>query len=58
MDLAGARERGVMLMSSRYFFHKHRDWQGFRINLGGEPQQLSKALARLHAHWRHSRLGA
>ena len=58
MDLAGAGEQGVMLMSSRHFFHEHPDWLGFRINLGGGPQQLSKAFARLHTLWRHSSLGA
>jgi aspartate/methionine/tyrosine aminotransferase len=52
-DLAGAREQGVMLMDSRYFLHEHPDWLGFRINLGGVPQQLSKAFARLHTLWRH-----
>lgn len=57
MDLAGAREQGVMLMDSRYFFHEHPDWLGFRINLGGDPQQLSKALARLQTLWRHDRQG-
>jgi hypothetical protein len=54
-DLAGAQQQGVMLMDSRYFLHEHPDWLGFRINLGGEPQQLSKAFARLHALWRQGR---
>lgn len=58
MDLAGAREQGVMLMDSRYFFHEHPDWLGFRINLGADPQQLSRAFVRLHTLWRHNRRDA
>jgi len=54
-DLAGARQQGVMLMSSRYFLHEHPDWLGFRINLGGDSQQLSKAFARLPTLWRQGR---
>lgn len=57
MDLAGAREQGVMLMDSRYFFHEHPDWLAFRINLGGNPHQLSKAFARLLTLWRQGRQG-
>jgi histidinol-phosphate/aromatic aminotransferase/cobyric acid decarboxylase-like protein len=53
-DLAGAREQGVMLMDSRYFFHEHPDWLGFRINLGSDLRQLSKGFARLHTLWRHN----
>ena len=56
-DLAGARQHGVMLMSSRYFFHEHPDWLAFRINLGGDPHQLSKAFARLPTLWRQGRHG-
>lgn len=56
-DLASARQQGVMLMDSRYFFHEHPDWRGFRINLGGDPQQLSKAFAQLQALWRQGRQG-
>jgi hypothetical protein len=56
-DLAGARQQGIMLMSSRYFFHEHPDWLAFRINLGGDPHQLSKAFARLPTLWRQGRHG-
>jgi histidinol-phosphate/aromatic aminotransferase/cobyric acid decarboxylase-like protein len=56
-DLAGARQQGVMLMDSRYFLHEHPDWLGFRINLGGDPQQLSKAVAQLQTLWRQDRQG-
>ncbi|MGE5335014.1 MAG: aminotransferase class I/II-fold pyridoxal phosphate-dependent enzyme [Nitrososphaerota archaeon] len=57
MGLAAARQQGVMLMNSRYFFHEHPDWHGFRINLGGDPQHLSKALARLQTLWWQGRQG-
>ena len=56
-DRVAARQLGVMLMSSHYFFHEHRDWQGFRINLGGDSHQLSKAFARLQTLWRQGRQG-
>ncbi|HKW23651.1 MAG TPA: aminotransferase class I/II-fold pyridoxal phosphate-dependent enzyme [Ktedonobacterales bacterium] len=56
-DLVAAQQQGVMLMSSRYFFHEHPDWLGFRINLGGDSQQLSKAFAQLQALWRQGRQG-
>jgi aspartate/methionine/tyrosine aminotransferase len=56
-DLVAARQQGVMLMNSRYFFHEHPEWLGFRINLGGDPHQLSKALARLQTLWRQGHQG-
>lgn len=49
-SIAFARETGVMLMSSEYFYHEHPEWIGFRLNLCGASDQMQVALRRVTTH--------
>lgn len=42
-----AREQGVLLMTSNYFYHEYPDWQGFRINLAGCAIQAREGVTRV-----------
>ena len=42
-----AREQGVLLMTSDYFYHYHPAWQGFRMNLSCCPIQAREGIARV-----------
>jgi len=44
-----ARERGVLLMTSGYFYHQSEDWLGFRLNLCGDPASAQEAITRVFA---------
>ncbi|SRR5579883_26035 len=48
-SLAIARERGVLLMTSEYFYHHSSTWLGFRLNLCGDPWRTCEALERVLA---------
>jgi histidinol-phosphate/aromatic aminotransferase/cobyric acid decarboxylase-like protein len=42
-----ARTVGVLTMDSSYFFHQHRGWIGFRVNLSGRQEDITEAIARV-----------
>jgi aspartate/methionine/tyrosine aminotransferase len=44
---AVARELGVLLMTSEYFYHWGEDWQGFRLNLCGDRWRMQEAILRV-----------
>ncbi len=44
-----ARERGVLLMTSEYFYHQSDDWLGFRLNLCGDGAGAREAITRVFA---------
>jgi aspartate/methionine/tyrosine aminotransferase len=48
-SLAIAREHGVLLMTSEYFYHRSSAWLGFRLNLCGDPWRTCEALERVLA---------
>jgi hypothetical protein len=35
------------MMDSSYFFHQHRGWMGFRVNLSGRQEHIGEAIARV-----------
>jgi len=48
-SVALAREQGVLLMTSEYFYHYSPRWLGFRLHLCGDQAQMGKALDRVFA---------
>ncbi len=50
-SVAIARRRGVLLMTSEYFYHQSEGWQGFRLHLCGNAGSGREAIRRvLSAH--------
>lgn len=41
-----ARERGVLMMDSSYFYHESPSWLGFRLNLCVRAERLGEAIER------------
>ena len=51
-SVAIAREQGVLLMTSEYFYHQSEDWQGFRLHLCGNARSGREAISRVFsAHY-------
>ncbi len=44
-----AREQGVLLMTSEYFYHHNPRWWGFRLHLCGDQAQMRGAIQRVFA---------
>jgi len=44
-----AREHGVLLMTSEYFYHQSPRWFGFRLHLCGDQTQMEEAIQRVFA---------
>ncbi len=44
-----ARDQGVLLMTSNFFYHRHPSWQGFRLNLCACSTQVREGIARVFA---------
>jgi DNA-binding transcriptional MocR family regulator len=42
-----AETLGVLMMDASYFFHQHRGWTGFRVNLGGRQRHITEAISRV-----------
>jgi histidinol-phosphate/aromatic aminotransferase/cobyric acid decarboxylase-like protein len=46
-SVALAREQGVLLMTSEYFYHFSPRWLGFRLHLCGDRAQMEEAIRRV-----------
>ena len=46
-SIAIAREQGVLLMTSEYFYHQSEDWLGFRLHLCGNARSGREAIRRV-----------
>lgn len=46
-SVAVAREQGVLLMTSEYFYHDSPRWLGFRLHLCGDQAQMEDAIRRV-----------
>ncbi|MGO8950788.1 MAG: aminotransferase class I/II-fold pyridoxal phosphate-dependent enzyme [Ktedonobacterales bacterium] len=44
---AVARDVGVLMMDSSFFFHEHNCWLGFRVNLSSHHRHISEAISRV-----------
>lgn len=44
-----AREQGILVMASHYFYHTHIGWQGFRVHLAGNPLRFKKRITHVLA---------
>ncbi|HEY7357960.1 MAG TPA: pyridoxal phosphate-dependent aminotransferase [Ktedonobacterales bacterium] len=42
-----AREQGVLLMTSEYFYHRCPRWRGFRLHLCGNQARMEEAILRV-----------
>jgi aspartate/methionine/tyrosine aminotransferase len=45
-----ARNYGVLLMTSEYFYHWSQQWFGFRLHLCGDQAQMEEAIRRVLSH--------
>lgn len=46
-SVAIAREQGVLLMTSEYFYHRSPHWVGFRLHLCGDRARMEEAILRV-----------
>jgi histidinol-phosphate/aromatic aminotransferase/cobyric acid decarboxylase-like protein len=46
-SVALAREQGVLLMTSEYFYHHSPRWFGFRLHLCGDQARMEEAILRV-----------
>ncbi len=44
---AVAREHGVLLITSDYFYHRSERWSGFRLHLCGDQARMEEAIRRV-----------
>ncbi len=51
-----AREQGVLLMTSAYFYHRSPRWRGFRLHLCGDRARMEEAILRVFSDVRAGRL--